>query len=35
MTILRRLDAKGYGTDEVDGRAFGHHAVVPEEAFVA
>ena len=34
-TILRRLDAKGYVTHEVEGRAFRYTAVVPEEAFVA
>ena len=34
-TILRRLDAKGYVTHEVEGRAFRYTAVVPEEEFVA
>ena len=34
-TILRRLDAKGYATHEVEGRAFRYTAVVPEEEFVA
>lgn len=34
-TILRRLDAKGYVTHEVDGRAFRYTAAVPEEEFVA
>lgn len=34
-TILRRLDAKGYATHSVDGRAFLYTAVVPEEQFVA
>jgi predicted transcriptional regulator len=33
-TILRRLDAKGYATHAVDGRAFLYTAVVPEEQFV-
>ncbi len=34
-TILRRLDAKGYATHAVDGRAFLYTAVVPEDQFVA
>jgi BlaI family penicillinase repressor len=34
-TILRRLDAKGYATHVVDGRAFLYTAVVPEDQFVA
>lgn len=34
-TILRRLDAKGYATHAVEGRAFLYTAVVPEDQFVA
>lgn len=35
LTVLSRLDAKGYLTHAVDGRTYLYTAVVPEDAFVS